>query len=224
MAGMFLYRVGSISLLLATIVFIAANLIVPLGWRDPTFDWTLHNVSDLGNVTCGIWDATRPRFVCSPWHTAMNVSLGATGVLLCTGMALTWRHVGQGVIARVSQTLVLAGASGYAIAGLWPADIDENAHVLGALLIFVLGNAGVTISAAVRRSPVLGSLRILSATLGSVGLVGTALFLAQLDIGIGVGGMERVALFPLFAWVVVVAIRSFGQNHRAAFTSESPHM
>jgi hypothetical membrane protein len=151
----------------------------------------------------------------------MNASLVATGVLLCLGMVLTWRLIGRGLVTRMAQALVLVGASGYAVAGFWPADVDENAHVLGALLIFVLGNAGVVLAAAARGSTVLGSLRTLSSTLGGVGLVGTLMFLAQVDIGIGVGGMERVALLPLFVWVVVVALLSIRGGHRAVSPPES---
>lgn len=63
------------------------------------------------------------------------------------------------------------------------------------------------VAALARRSPVLTSMRPLSLTLGLVGLGGTALFLAQVDLGIGVGGMERVAVFPLFIWTSAVAVR-----------------
>jgi bacteriorhodopsin len=38
-------------------------------------------------------------------------------------------------------------------------------------------------------------------------LLATPLFLAQVDLGVGVGGMERVAVFPLPIWTVAVAVR-----------------
>jgi hypothetical membrane protein len=202
-----LRRLGAACWLLAPALFLAANVIVGLGWRNPPFSWRTHNISDLGNVTCGVWDTSRPREVCSPWHLAMNGSLILTGVLLALGVLLTYSALGPGPAARVAQGLTLAGAVGYILAGAYPADVNENLHVLGAVLIFVLGNAGLLVAAAARRSPVLASLRPVSLGLGLTGVAGAVLFLAQVDVGIGVGGMERVAVFPLLAWTVVVAVR-----------------
>ena len=50
-------------------------------------------------------------------------------------------------------------------------------------------------------------MRGLSLALGLTGVAGTVLFLAQVDLGFGVGGMERVAAFPLLVWTVGVGIR-----------------
>lgn len=98
--------------------------------------WSTNNISDLGNVTCGRWDTTRPRAVCSPWHVAMNSAMVSTGVLLALGVFLTWSALGPGIAARTVQLLTFAGASGYVLAGAYPADVNENKHFLGAILIF----------------------------------------------------------------------------------------
>jgi len=201
-------RVSAYGLLLAAPVFLAANVIVGLAWSEPSYSWAVHNISDLGNVTCGVWDTSRPRQVCSPWHTAMNVGMVATGSLVALGVLLGWRVFGRGAAARAAQVLVTAGAAGYVLAGLYPADVDENNHLLAALLIFVLGNAGVVTAALARRSPLLASLRTVSAVLGLTGVTGTVLFLAQVDLGFGVGGMERVAVLPMLIWTFAVGLRS----------------
>jgi len=202
-----IHRLGSYSWLLAAPLFLAANVISGLAWRHPPFSWAIHNISDLGNVTCGRWDTTRPREVCSPWHVAMNSAMIVTGVLLALGVLLTWSALGRGAATTATRLLALAGAGGYVLAGAYPADVNENNHFLAALLIFVLGNVGMIVAALARRSPVLGAMREDSLALGLTGLAGTVLFLAQVDLGIGVGGMERVAVFPLLAWTVVVAVR-----------------
>ncbi|MCW3816351.1 DUF998 domain-containing protein [Micromonospora sp. DR5-3] len=204
---MLIHRLGSYSWLLAPPLFLAANVITGLAWRQPRFSWADNNISDLGNVTCGVWDTTRPRQVCSPWHAAMNSAMIVTGLLLALGVLLTWSALGRGAATRAAQLLTLAGASGYVLAGAYPADVDENNHFLAALLIFVLGNGGMLVASLARRSPVLGAMREDSLALGLTGLAGTVLFLAQVDLGFGVGGMERVAVFPLLAWTVVVAVR-----------------
>lgn len=54
-----IHRLGSYSWLLAAPLFLAANVISGLAWRHPPFSWAIHNISDLGNVTCGRWDTTR---------------------------------------------------------------------------------------------------------------------------------------------------------------------
>ncbi|MEU5941732.1 DUF998 domain-containing protein [Micromonospora sp. NPDC047548] len=204
---MHIHRLGACSWLLAASLFLAANVITGLAWRDPPFSWATNNISDLGNVTCGRWDTSRPREVCSPWHLAMNSAMTATGVLLALGVLLTWSALGRGVATRTAQLVTLAGAGGYILAGAYPADVNENNHFLAALLIFVLANVGMLVASLARRSSVLGSMREVSLALGLIGLAGTTLFLAQVDLGFGVGGMERIAVFPLLIWTVTVAVR-----------------
>ncbi|PSK67176.1 hypothetical protein B0E53_00810 [Micromonospora sp. MH33] len=53
------HRLGAACWLLATPLFLAANVVVGLAWRQPPFSWATNNISDLGNVTCGRWDSTR---------------------------------------------------------------------------------------------------------------------------------------------------------------------
>ncbi|MCI4062670.1 DUF998 domain-containing protein [Micromonospora sp. R77] len=199
-------RLGARCWLLTTALFGAANVVVGLGWREPPYSWALHNISDLGNVTCGRWDTSRPRQVCSPWHAVMNGSLVVTGILLALGVLLTWSALGRGASVRVAQLSTVAAAAGYVLVGAYPADVDEETHFLGAVLIFVLGNVAMLVAALARRSAVLGRLRRPSLTLGLTGAVGVVLFLAQVDLGFGVGGLERVAVFPLFCWIVLLGL------------------
>ncbi|PSK67175.1 hypothetical protein B0E53_00809 [Micromonospora sp. MH33] len=146
----------------------------------------------------------------------MNGAMGATAALLALGVLLTWPALGRGAAATAARLLTLAAAAGYALAAAAPADVDENRHFLGALLIFVLGNLGMLVAALAGRSPVLGGLRAASLVLGSTGVAGVVLFLARVDAGIGVGGMERVAVFPLLVWTVLVGARVFraGRDRR----------
>ncbi|WDQ01514.1 DUF998 domain-containing protein [Micromonospora chalcea] len=202
-------RLAGACWLLAAVSFLTANVLVGLAWDQPRFSWAEHNISDLGNVTCGVWDTSRPRPVCSPWHAGMNAVFVGAGLLLAVGALLARRALRPGRAATVTVASAVAAGSGYVLAGLYPADVDENLHMLGALLVFALGNAAL-LAAALGRSPLLGELRTVSAVLGLLGLAGTVLFLARVDAGIGVGGMERVAVFPLFAWVTAAGLRLLG--------------
>ncbi|MGK5673185.1 DUF998 domain-containing protein [Micromonospora sp. URMC 106] len=209
-------RRGAACWLLVAPFFLVANVAVGRAWRHPPYRWTTHNISDLGNVGCGWWDPARPREVCSPWHHLMNGAFVATGVLLALGVLLTWSALGRGAATRCVQSAVLAAGGGYVLAGAYPADVNEDNHVLGALLIFVVGNGGLLAAALAGRGTVLGQTRGLSLALGVTGLAGTVLFLAGVDAGFGVGGMERVAVFPLFVWVAGFGLRLLVREPEAA--------
>ncbi|WP_341718513.1 DUF998 domain-containing protein [Micromonospora sp. FIMYZ51] len=200
------YRLGSYALLSAAPLFVAGNAVTALGWRQPPFDWRTHNISDLGNVTCGGWDTSRPRLVCSPWHPLMNGAMIATGVLIVVGLLLTWSVLGQGMAVRATQLAALTGGAGYVLAGAYPADVDENRHLLAALLVFGAGNVALLLAALARRSALLAPVRGLSLGLGLIGLLATLLFFAQVDLGFGVGGMERVVVGPFLLWTVLLGV------------------
>jgi len=43
-------RIGALCWLIATVVLLAAHLVVQFAWELP-YSWAGHNISDLGNVT-----------------------------------------------------------------------------------------------------------------------------------------------------------------------------
>lgn len=194
---------GALCWALALPLFIAAGVVAGAAWRDPPYSWAADNISDLGNVTCGVWDGRR---VCSPWHAAMNASILATGVLLAAGILLTWRAAGRGAVLRTGQALLLLAAGGYVLAGWYPADVDGHVHVLGALLVLGAGNAGLAVAGLARHGTALGTVRAFTLSVAGAGLAGAVLFAARRPVGLGLGGMERVAVFPfpLWAWCVGV--------------------
>ncbi|MFG1840776.1 DUF998 domain-containing protein [Micromonospora sp. NPDC049175] len=199
-------RAGALCWAAAAPVFLVANLVTGLRWRQPAYSWATHNISDLGNAHCGIWDTTRPRYVCSPWHPLMNASMLVTAVLLAAGLLLTWRLLGRGGVVRSAQVLLLLASGGYALAALYPADIDENLHVLGAFLIMGIGNVGLLLAGFAPDTTTLGRRRRLTLAAGLVALVGSVLFFAQQGLGIGVGGMERVAVLPFPLWACCLGV------------------
>ncbi|GAA4609418.1 putative membrane protein [Actinoplanes octamycinicus] len=207
---------GALCWAAAAPLFLIANLVVGLAWTDPAFSWMTNNVSDLGNVTCGVWDTTRPRYVCSPWHDAMNVAFVLTAALLVAGLVLTWRSWGAGRSVRWSRRLVLAGATGLGLAGAFPADVNENLHLLAALLVFLAGNAGLVAAACVPRGTLLAPLRPVTITLAGLGVIGSVLFIAQQGPLLGIGGMERLSVFALPVWACVAGLHLHLTARRAA--------
>ncbi|MEU7614113.1 DUF998 domain-containing protein [Micromonospora sp. NPDC049204] len=199
-------RAGALCWVAAAPVFLVASLITGLRWRQPAYSWATHNISDLGNAHCGIWDTTRPRYVCSPWHPLMNAAMLVTAVLLAAGLLLTWRLLGRGGVVRTAQILLLLATGGYALAARYPADVDENLHVLGAFLIMGTGNVGLLLAGLAPASTTLGRWRRITLAAGIIALVGTVLFFAQQGMGIGVGGMERVAVLPFPLWACCLGV------------------
>jgi hypothetical membrane protein len=191
---------GAVCWVLAAPVLVVAELVVGFGWGAPGYDWSSYNISDLGNVTCGVWDTSRPRYVCSPWHEAMNVALMVASVLVLVGLVLAGR---VRAVGRVAWVLMVCAAAGLGLAGLFPADVNENVHVLGAFLVFVCGNVGLLLAG----RGVGGRPGLVTSGLGVVGLVAAGLFLAQRGLGLGLGTMERLAVYPLWVWACVAGVR-----------------
>ncbi|GAA3386410.1 DUF998 domain-containing protein [Cryptosporangium minutisporangium] len=184
---------GGLALAAAGTAFFAGQLVVQSAWTT-SFSWADNNISDLGMVSCRTW-GDPARYVCSPWHAVMNAVFVANGVLIGIGAVFGLRGGGRG---RVARYLLLAAAIGCCLVGIAPADVDENLHVLGAALVFLLGNVGMIAAWSVTRGP-----RWLPVLFGVVGLVATGLHLSKHGLGLGVAGMERLAVFPLFVWFLV---------------------
>lgn len=198
-------KAGAVIWIVAVAQFFVVQLVVESGWRTP-YSWAANNISDLGNIHCGTWDASRPRYVCSPWHDAMNASFVAHGVLLLAGTLLAGACWGRGGAAVTARILMAVNAGGWVLVGLVPADADENVHVLGALLIMGLGNLGLLCTGLVPGRSLFGRLRAVSLVLAALAVAAAGMFFAQADPGTGLGGLERVAAFGVDAWALVMAV------------------
>ncbi|MBZ6472889.1 DUF998 domain-containing protein [Streptomyces griseocarneus] len=206
-------KAGAVAWIVAATQFLVVQLVVESGWRTP-YSWAANNISDLGNVLCGTWDDSRPRYVCSPLHDAMNASFVVHGVLLLAGTLLAGACWGRGGAATTARTLMAVNAGGWVLVGLVPADVDENLHVLGALLIMGLGNAGLLCTGFAPRESLFGRLRAVSLVLAAAAVAAAGMFFAQVDPGTGLGGMERVAAFAMDVWALVMACAVLRAAHR----------
>ena len=146
-------------------------------------------------------------YVCSPWHTWMNASFILLGLIILVGAALVpTAFPPERSRAAGLMLLALAGAGIIAV-GLFPEDVNITYHRLGAAAHFILGNLamvalGIALWTAHRR-PVLAVYTTVS---GVVGLLATALFVSEHYLGMGTGGMERLAAYPLPLWLIVAGI------------------
>ncbi|WP_051803967.1 MULTISPECIES: DUF998 domain-containing protein [unclassified Streptomyces] len=200
-------RIGYSAWIVGVVQFLVIHVIAESAWARP-YSWARNNISDLGNVHCALQPEPEPRYICSPDHDLMNASFITLGALLVVGAVLTggalWRRGPAAAVAR----LLLAGAGvGFVLAGLAPADVNEDQHVLGAFLIMATGNIGVALAGLALADHVPAPLRWGTSLLGVTAVSAFGLFLSHHYLGLGMGGMERVAAFPLLFWACAAGVR-----------------
>ncbi|MFF0423440.1 DUF998 domain-containing protein [Streptomyces sp. NPDC004520] len=211
-------RIGCAAWIAGVGQFFVVHGIVESAWARP-YSWAHNNISDLGNALCALQSEPEPRFICSPEHGLMNGSFVVLGALLAVGAVLTgplWRRGAAAVTARV---LVAGAGLGFVLAGLAPADTDENPHVLGALLIMGLGNIGLVAAGGGLARELPGALRRATSALGLVALTAFGLFLSRHYLGLGMGGMERVAALPVLLWALAAGAYGLGRRPARGLTS-----
>jgi hypothetical membrane protein len=205
---------GAVAWILALQFFVVQG-IVQAAWTTP-FSLAHNMISDLARVTCGpLLRAPGIEVACSPWHALMNASIALNGVLIPLGVVLTRSWWPTNRWLRTGLTMIALTAPGHFLVALFPSDTAPLGHLIGAGSILVLGNPGMVIAGMAlwleRRGQAVASL-----LLGLTGIVGTLLFLYLVDVGIGLGGMERVAFYPLTLWCgyqgIAIARESMRRN------------
>jgi hypothetical membrane protein len=196
---------GAVVWILA-IQFFIAQLIVQSAWTTP-FSLTTNYISDLGNTSCEPYPVGSNMYVCSPRHAWMNASFILLGVIILVGAALIHRAFSSGRTRTAGLVLLALAGPGEILVGLFPENVNITPHTIGAAAHFVSGNLGIVvlgiaIAATRRQTP----LAVSSIVLGSVGLLATALFVSGHYLGLGIGGMERIAAYPLPLWLIVVGV------------------
>lgn len=201
---------GGAALIVATVQFAIAQLIAATAWNPP-YDWQTNVISDLGNTACGpfaIHGAT--SYVCSPRYAVMNASFVVAGLLLIAGMMLLWRLWPVRWMTTTALVLWLIAGVGKIIVGLVPENTNASLHTLGATNIVLSGVAILLLSLVVRWE--YPALALTGVVIAIVSLAASVLWTAAqtagsaLDLGLGTGGMERLADYPTDIWLVVVGI------------------
>lgn len=195
-------RLGSIVWIFAVQFFIM-QVVVASRWTT-RFDLSTNFISDLGNTACGPYPAGGGAYVCSPWHGWMNASFIALGLTIVVGTILNRRIFGSTLVATEGLVLLALSGIGVLMVGLYPENSSLAAHRIGAGINFVGGNLGIALLGValirLRRHHGLAAYSMVS---GVVGLVATALFVKGEYLGLGIGGMERVAAYPIPLWLMV---------------------
>ena len=191
-------KVGVVAWIL-TLQFFVIQGVVEAAWSTP-FSLAHNMISDLARETCGpLYRAPGIEVACSPWHALMNASILANGVLIPSGAVLTRRLWPACREMTVALAMIALTAPGHLMVGVFPSDTGTLGHMVGAGSILALGNPGMVVAGwaawGERRWQAVASM-----VLGATGIAGTILFLYMIDLGLGLGGMERVAFYPLTIW------------------------
>jgi hypothetical membrane protein len=189
---------GAIAWLLALQFFVIQG-VVQSAWNTP-FSLTHNMISDLARVTCGpLPRAPGIDTACSPWHALMNASIILNGLLIPAGAVLTRSFWPANRLMTLALVMIALTAPGHFMVGLFPSDTGPLGHMIGAGAILASGNPGMVMAGVAAWHDRRGQ-AIVSLLLGLTGLTATILFLFLIDLGIGLGGMERVAFYPLTIW------------------------
>jgi len=223
-------RIAGIVLLFG-FVYLAFEFIAAMAWVDPPYDWAANFISDLGFADCAVVSGVA---LCSPLHAVMNAGLLVQGTVFTVGSILVGRLMLPHRWSRglVGALLVASGVGTFFVGvfhqslGLYDAGLNWL-HVLAAFLAIGAGNVGIVL---------LGLLVIpqrewrgYGIAVGAIGVLGIAaalLLLAQVDLGLGIGLIERVAVYPLNAWTigtgVGLLVKGVRDRRRLARALDSP--
>jgi hypothetical membrane protein len=194
---------GSVLWLLCFQYFVAEQ-IARLASRAP-YSVARNVISDLGAVRCVVSTADA---VCSPLHWLMNSSFVLQGLLIFFGGLLVRNVFPRGKLFTVALILITLSGIGLSIVGLAPEDVHRAIHYAAAAEHFLLNNIGVALLGAALLLQSRWPRLFASFTLGcgSIGLVATLLLSKKIFLGIGIGGMERVAAYPFPLWLTLTGL------------------
>jgi hypothetical membrane protein len=169
------YRWGGLAWLL-TLQFFVVEAVAAL--RFGGYSYSANVISDLGTAA-------------SPAASLMNVSFIVQGVLIAAGALLLGPGL-SGLGGRLARVLLVLTGVGVLLVGLFPSDGNGTVHEVSAAVQFLGGGIGlIALAYGVRpRSEALGTTLAL---LGLLGVIGTIFFGSAVFLGLGEGGMERVA-------------------------------
>jgi len=161
---------------LATTQFVLILLITETLY--PGYSTSQNYISDLG---------------IGPSAPLFNTSVFLQGALMIAGTFYLQRAFNNKILT-VFLILLALGSLGVSV---FPENM-EPMHSISALLIFLFGGLSAIYSLTVLKHPV----SLLSILLGLLSLSAAGLFVLQQYLGIGVGGMERLIVYPILIWMI----------------------
>jgi hypothetical membrane protein len=185
---------------IASVQYFITMMVVAMFWPThySVFD---HTISDLGNTACGIYSG---RYVCSPLHSWMNASFIVLGLTMVAGSTLIYQQFRQSLGSLVGFSFMGLAGIGTIVVGIFAENSPSSLHAVGAALPFVVGNIALLVLGFALEMP--RFLRVYTIVTGVISLVAFGLFANEQYLGLGIGGMERLAAHPQTLWLIVFGL------------------
>ncbi len=155
----------------------------------PGYSISENYISDLG-ATC---TDTTTCVIYQPTAIIFNTSVFLLGLLAVIGAYLFWRASHQ----MIFPILILITGIGAMGVGIFPETAGVT-HSIVSAITFVFGGVSALWSFTIVKSP----FRYLSVILGVIALVALVLYISKNTLGLGVGGMERMIVYPELLWAL----------------------
>jgi len=181
---------AGVLLFIGAVQFILGMLIAEFLY--PGYSASMNYISDLGatcRTTCIIYQ---------PSASIFNTSISLLGVLALVSSYFIWREFHNRSIS------LLLGLSGIGMVGvgLFP-ETAGIVHLITSFIAFFFGGLSAIATYKLVKAP----FAYLSVLMGMISLIALALFISEIFLGLGPGGMERMIAYPLLLWVI-----GFGGN------------
>lgn len=191
-----------------SVQYFAVQIAAAQAWTT-SYNWRLNTISDLGNTACGTYGG---RYVCSPSHVLMNISLIVLGITMILGALLIYRQFKDNRGSMIGFSCMAVAGLGTVLVGLFPENSVAALHNFGAAMPFFVGNVGLVVLSLALSIP--KSLKIYTFLSGALALVALGLFLNHSYLGLGEGGMERITAYPQTVWLIVFGIYTYSHQVR----------
>lgn len=180
-------------------------------WTKPPYDYGSNVISDLGNTVCGPYF---DRYVCSPGNVLFNVSLVALGFTMAAGSVLIYQEFNRTRLSFIAFWLMGIAGVGTMLVGIYPENSISFLHGLGAFLALGVGNIALILFAlSIKQAR--RSFRMYTFVTGVIALTAFVLFVLGVDLGLGSGGIERVAGHLQTIWLILFGLYMTGTRVRA---------
>ncbi|TFH38569.1 MAG: DUF998 domain-containing protein, partial [ANME-2 cluster archaeon] len=181
-SGVFLF-IGTVQLVLGMLI---------AEFLYPGYSASVNYLSDLGatcRTTCIIYQ---------PSASIFNTSVALLGVLTIVSSYFLWHEFHNRLIS------LLLGLTGIGMVGvgLFP-ETAGIVHPIVSFITFFFGGLSAIATYKFMKAP----FAYLSVLMGMISFVAFALFISEIFLGLGPGGMERMIAYPLLLWVT-----GFGGN------------
>ena len=188
----------------ATVLFIFSQALASRAWADPAYSWIQQSIRDLGATT-------------APLHDLLDKSLiiqGFAVAIAVWAIRPLWR---KSVLAIPSCTMMTLSGIGFVIAGLAPFDAYPSVHMIfGAAPILLFGVFGLIIAGFAVDNNYFERLWVYTFQLAVVGMVGGFLYFTENYLGTGQGLIERIWVFALLTWFLIIAGKTLHKELKLA--------